>query len=148
MSEIHSFCQNSRKAIEIANLIDNKIRPYAYSIVMSRAGESIIVDGIEETIKITDQNFMWISGRIIHSVCVMVCSENNRLETTQRRLYSEERNKYFSFGSDNDGASASPGSYAVSTKQTHYIDIEDFLACYADELTIKIEDAIKALRPL
>src|ERR1700730_19149506 len=55
MSEIHSFCQNSRKAIEIANLIDNKIRPYAYSIVMSRAGESIIVDGIEETIKITDQ---------------------------------------------------------------------------------------------
>jgi hypothetical protein len=146
MTEMQSFCQNSRKAIEIANVIDNKIKAFAYSLKLSHAGESVI-GSFGDTITITHQNFMWIVGRIIHAVHMTVRSEDKELRATQTRIYSESRNKYLLFGSDNDNILLLSGNYQVSTEQEHCIDIEDFIACYADGLRLRVEDAIKALRP-
>jgi hypothetical protein len=146
MTEIHGFCQNARKAIEISGIIDNKIKQCAYSLKLSRAGESI-KGSLRDIITITDQNFMWIVGRIIHSVHLIIRSENKLLDATQTRIYSESCNKSLIFGSDNDNVSLLAGGHEISTEQSHCIDIEDFIACYVDGLRMRIEDAIKALRP-
>ena len=146
MTETHAFCQNARKALEVSNVIDNKILPAAYQAKLYNAGDAIKIFGEESTV-ITDQSFMWILGRIIHSLSVAVHDETAYLGQHGRRIYSEIRRKYFAFGSDKDEPSAAAASYVVSAEKMHYIDIDALLKCYTGHLSNLIEAAIKALRP-
>lgn len=146
MTETHAFCQNARKALEVSNVIDNKILPIAYQAKLHNTGHTIDIFG-EDNAMITDQSFMWILGRIIHSLSVAVHDETTYLSQHGKRIYSETRRKYFAFGSDKDEPSAAAASYVVSVEKMHYIEMDAFLKCYTGQLSYLIEAAIKTLRP-
>jgi hypothetical protein len=96
---------------------------------------------------LTRSSFWWIISRIIHSVHVVVYDESEVIGTTRTKIYSESRDRYFGFSSNQDRPIGRPGSYVISTAHTHFVGIEELVRCYVGALSHRIDEAVKLLRP-
>jgi len=146
MTEMQTFAINSRKSLEIANLVIPGIVDRAKSTMVHSSGETFGTIGAKETTPLCDSSFWWVVSRIVHSVRTVVLSEDEFLGATAMRIYSQRRDTIFGFASDFDGASARPSGYMVAVQRTHYVRVESLVSIYGG-LGLKIDEAIAALRP-
>lgn len=145
MTEMHSFCLNARKSVEIASILDPEIAKIAREICPHQR-DTIVEPEIGVRIRLTESNFWWVISRILHSVSVSVVAEFTPLGGSARRIYSETRDRYFAFSSDKDEPTGGPGTFIIGATHTHYVQMEALIGCYTGSLNHRIEEALRSLR--
>ena len=121
MTEMHSFCLNARKTIEIADLKIGGVQKMANALCRA---DSRIIEDWPVTFQITDKSFWWCISRILHSQHVIIRYQMMSHSATATKVYTEKRAAYFAFSSDHDMKVAG----VTGEKPTHNVEIESFVA--------------------
>jgi hypothetical protein len=135
---MHEFCFNARRAIERAERYKPGIIAGLQSLEVHYGEKELLLSELDHppSVPLTEESFWWILGRIIHSketqviyrtVDVVVTNEQTGRHHTVRQPVA------FGFSSDRD-----------TNRIDHYVELEQFVACYVGGISHQIDQAIGA----
>jgi hypothetical protein len=137
---IHDFSYHARKSLELAEEHQTGVLQKAKKQLIHRYQSEFVLDEIDKTkVPLTQKDFWWVLGRIIHSRESLV-AQLTGIEIYGRsgKIRSHFRPCVFSFRSDLD-----------KEDQRHFVHTESLVGTYLDFFSESIEQAIESsLKPV
>lgn len=134
---VHEFCFNARRAVERAERYKPGVLRKAQELLVHHFQREIQTDCLDPkaVIRLTDQCFWWILGRIIHSRDTMVVKRTDRIvfddSSGTGRHWSVFQPVALAFESDRD-----------DPDESHHVHLESLVRAYVLGLSRDIEQAI------